>query len=113
MKTLRVKFVFLFTSLVLSSLTWAQAVPTTTPSTTPSAAPEMADAEVRKIDREANKVTLKHGPIKNLDMPAMTMVFQVRDPALFDKIAVGDKIRILVEQQRGAYVLTGLEKKAP
>jgi Cu(I)/Ag(I) efflux system periplasmic protein CusF len=84
----------------------------------PSAATEKAEmkdatqAEVRKIDKDAKKVTLKHGPIKNLDMPGMTMVFQVKDPALLDKLAVGDKILFTAEQQQGAFVMTGAEKEA-
>jgi Cu(I)/Ag(I) efflux system protein CusF len=79
------------------------------------AAKDMADAEIRKVDKDARKITLKHGPIKNLDMPGMTMVFQVRDPALLDKLAklaVGDKIKFSAEQQQGAYVVTGAEKAA-
>jgi Cu(I)/Ag(I) efflux system periplasmic protein CusF len=71
---------------------------------------DMAEAEVRKIDKEAKKITLKHGPIKNLDMPAMTMVFQVRDTALFEKLIVGDKIMFTAEQLQGAFVMTGVEK---
>ncbi|MCY7305613.1 MAG: copper-binding protein [Rhodoferax sp.] len=71
---------------------------------------DMAEAEVRKVDKEAKKVTLKHGPIKNLDMPGMTMVFQVKDVALLDKLAAGDKIRFSAEQQQGAYVVTAIEK---
>ncbi len=78
-----------------------------------STAPEMADAEVRKVDKDAKKVTLKHGPIKSLDMPPMTMVFQVRDEALLGKMAAGDKIKFSAEQQQGAYVVTGVEKLAP
>ena len=77
------------------------------------AAKEMSDAEIRKFDKEAKKVTLKHGPIKNLEMPGMTMVFQVRDPALIEKLsklAVGDKIKFSAEQLQGAYVVTGAEK---
>jgi Cu(I)/Ag(I) efflux system periplasmic protein CusF len=70
----------------------------------------MTEAEVRKIDKEAKKVTLKHGPIKNLDMPGMTMVFQVRDASLFDKMATGDKIMFTAEQMQGAFVVTGVEK---
>ncbi len=76
-------------------------------------AKEMADAEVRKVDKDAKKITLKHGPIKNLDMPAMTMVFQVKDAALLDKVAAGDKVRFTAEQQQGAYVVTAVEKAAP
>ena len=71
---------------------------------------DMADAEVRKVDKEAKKVTLKHGPIKNLDMPGMTMVFQVRDPAVLDKLVAGDKIKFSAEQLQGAFVVTAVEK---
>ena len=78
-----------------------------------TAAKDMAEAEVRKIDKDAKKITLKHGPIKNLDMPGMTMVFQVKDLALIDKLAVGDKILFTAEQQQGAYVVTGTEKALP
>jgi Cu/Ag efflux protein CusF len=53
----------------------------------------LADGEVRKIDKENGKITLKHGEIKSLDMPPMTMVFQVNDPALLDKVKPGDKVQ--------------------
>ena len=78
----------------------------------PAAKGDMAEGEIRKIDKDAKKVTLKHGPIKNLDMPGMTMVFQVKDMSLMDKLAVGDKILFTAEQQQGAYVVTGAEKAA-
>ena len=74
---------------------------------------DAAEAEIRKIDKDAKKITLKHGPIKNLDMPGMTMVFQVKDAALLDKLAQlapGDKIMFTAEQQQGAFVVTGAEK---
>lgn len=74
---------------------------------------DMTDAEVRKVDKDAKKITLRHDPIKNLDMPAMTMVFQVKDAALLDKVAAGDKVRFTAEQQQGAYVMTGVQKTAP
>lgn len=111
-------------SLVLAALaapatSFAQ-TPTTAPAaasaaSTPAAAQtkDMTEAEVRKIDKDAKKVTLKHGPIKNLDMPSMTMVFQVRDAALFDKLVVGEKIMFTAEQLQGAFVMTGAEKVAP
>jgi Cu(I)/Ag(I) efflux system protein CusF len=73
---------------------------------------EMADAEVRKVDKDARKVTLKHGPIKSLDMPPMTMVFQVKDVSLLDKVVAGDKVRFSAEQQQGAYIVTAIEKAA-
>ena len=75
-----------------------------------TATKDMTEAEVRKVDKDAKKLTLKHGPIKNLDMPGMTMVFQVKDPAMLDKLAVGDKIKVSVEQQQGAFVVTAIEK---
>ncbi len=71
----------------------------------------MADGEVRKVDKENKKMTIKHGEIKNLDMPPMSMVFQVRDPALLDKIKPGDKIRFSAEKLEGAFVVTGIEPK--
>ena len=71
---------------------------------------DAAEGEVRKIDKDAKKITLKHGPIKNLDMPGMTMVFQVKDVALLDKLVAGDKIMFTVENQQGAMVVTGAEK---
>ena len=74
---------------------------------------DAAEGEVRKVDKEAKKITLKHGPIKNLDMPGMTMVFQVKDAALLDKLAAGDKIIFTAEQDKGAMVVTGIEKVAP
>ncbi len=72
--------------------------------------PDMAEAEIRKVDRDAKKVTLKHGPIKNLDMPPMTMVFQVKDASLLDNLKAGDKIRFSADQQQGAYVVTAVQK---
>ena len=71
---------------------------------------DMAEAEVRKVDKDAKKVTLKHGPIKNLDMPGMTMVFQVRDAALLDKLVAGEKIKFSAEQLQGAFVVTDVER---
>ena len=70
---------------------------------------EMTDAEVRKVDKEAKKITLKHAEIKNLDMPGMTMVFQVNDATLLDKVKAGDKVKFSAEKTGGAYVVTALE----
>lgn len=68
-----------------------------------------ADGEVRKIDKEQGKVTLKHGPIVNLDMPAMTMVFKVADPKVLDAIKEGDKVRFAADRVNGAITLTDIE----
>lgn len=70
---------------------------------------DMAEGEIRKIDRDAKKITLKHGEIKSLDMPPMTMVFQVRDAALLDKIKTGDKVRFKAENAGGAMVVTEIQ----
>lgn len=78
------------------------------PSADQSATP-MSDAEVRKVDKEAGKLTLKHGEIKNLDMPPMTMVFQVKEPALLDKVKAGDKVKFRAEKASSGYVVTAVE----
>ena len=69
----------------------------------------LTDGEVRKVDKATGKITLKHGEIRNLDMPGMTMVFQVTDAALLDKVKEGDKVRFSAEKTGGAYVVTALE----
>jgi Cu(I)/Ag(I) efflux system periplasmic protein CusF len=74
-----------------------------------SAQTELSDGEVRKIDKETKKITIRHGPLKNLDMPAMTMVFQVKDPAMLEQVKTGDKIRFLAEKAGGAYVVTTIQ----
>ena len=70
---------------------------------------DMADGEIRKIDIDSKKITIKHGEIKNLDMPGMTMVFQVRDPAMLAAIKTGDKVRFKAEKSGGAIVVTELQ----
>jgi len=69
-----------------------------------------ADGEVRRIDKAQAKITLKHGEIKSLDMPPMTMVFRVKDPKWLDGLAVGDKVKFSAAQENGQYVVTGLVK---
>jgi Cu(I)/Ag(I) efflux system periplasmic protein CusF len=70
----------------------------------------MADGEVRKVDKDAKKITIKHGPLQKLEMPAMTMVFQVRDPALLEKVKAGDKVRFEAEKVGGGYAVTRIEQ---
>jgi Cu/Ag efflux protein CusF len=67
------------------------------------------DAEVRKIDKPQAKLTLSHGEIKNLQMPAMTMVWRVRDPAMLDKLNVGDKVRFQGEKLNGQFTVVQIE----
>lgn len=71
-----------------------------------AAAADMVDGEIRKVDMDAKKITIKHGDIKNLDMPGMTMVFQVKDPAMLDKVKAGDKVKFKAEKSGGAIVVT-------
>jgi Cu(I)/Ag(I) efflux system periplasmic protein CusF len=73
------------------------------------ASSHLTDGEVRKVDKAAGKITLKHGEIKNLEMPGMTMVFQVKDTALLDTLQPGDKVRFAVEKVGTAYVVTTIE----
>jgi Cu/Ag efflux protein CusF len=76
---------------------------------TASAPADLSDGEVRKIDKDNRKITLRHGPLKNLDMPGMTMVFQVREPALLDKVQAGDKVRFLAEKLDGKFTVVRIE----
>ena len=75
---------------------------------TPNAG-DMADGEIRKVDMDSKKITIKHGEIRNLDMPGMTMVFQLKDPAMLDKVKTGDKIRFKAEKANGAIVVTDIQ----
>ena len=70
----------------------------------------MVDAEVRKVDREAQKVTLRHGPIPNLDMAGMTMVFRVANASMLESVKTGDKVRFAAERVGGDLTVTRLEQ---
>jgi len=74
-----------------------------------TAVASMTDGEVRKIDVDAKKITLKHGQIANLDMPPMTMVFTVKDPAMLQKVKPGDKVRFSADKINGVITLTQIE----
>ncbi len=91
-------------SLALSAV--AQTVDPATAATAAAAsapAAAFATGEVRRIDKAAGKITLRHGEIANLQMPPMTMVFVASDPAFLDRAKVGDKVRFRADQQGGAY----------
>jgi Cu(I)/Ag(I) efflux system protein CusF len=87
----------------------ASAAMTATTATTATA--EMSQGEVRKLDVEQQKVTLKHGPLKSLDMPAMTMVFQATDQArsMLGKLTVGDKVRFTATNPGGKLTVTEIQ----
>ena len=67
------------------------------------------DGTVEKIDKSAGKITLKHGPIKNLDMDGMTMVFRVQDPSTLDKLKVGQKVKFEADRVNGQITATRIE----
>ena len=72
-------------------------------------AADMTEGEVRKVDKDTKKITIKHGDIKNLDMPGMTMLFQVKDPGMLDMVKPGDKVKFRAEKAGGAIVVTEIQ----
>jgi Cu(I)/Ag(I) efflux system periplasmic protein CusF len=69
---------------------------------------EPTQGEIRKVDKEAKKITIKHAEIKSLDMPPMTMVFQVKDASLLDNLKTGDKVQFRVVKEGSVYLITEL-----
>lgn len=91
------KKVFAVSSLLMVASVFAQ---TTLPTT---------EAEVRKVDIDAKKITLKHGEIKNLGMPPMSMVFQMKDPSMLEKFKAGDKVQFTADNLNGAITVMSIE----
>jgi Cu(I)/Ag(I) efflux system protein CusF len=80
------------------------------PMTPASVAPGyMSEGEVKNVDKDAGKLTIKHGELKNLGMPGMTMVFRVKDPAMLGQVKVGDKIHFVADKVGGTLTVTSLE----
>ena len=78
---------------------------------TTTAQSDMVDGQVTKIDDSAGKITLKHGPIKKLDMDeGMTMVFKVQDPAMLKSVKVGDKVKFEADRVNGQFTVTKIQK---
>lgn len=106
----KLQTVLIFAAAMAASVPALAATPAQAPMSMPmadaSASGDMVDGEIRKVDTEAKKITIKHGDIKNLDMPGMTMVFQVKDPAMLDKVKAGDKVKFKAEKAGGAIVVT-------
>lgn len=74
-----------------------------------TAAAPQSEGEVRKVDLARGKVTLRHGPLVSLDMPAMTMVFTAADKKLLDGLKEGDKVRFTADKQNGGFVVTAIQ----
>jgi len=72
-------------------------------------APTLTDGEIRKVDKGTGKLTIRHGEIKHMDMPPMTMVFHAGDKAMLDQVREGDKVRFLVVQESGKMTITQIE----
>ena len=92
----------------------AQATPASAPAgemkmDKPAAANDMTEGEIRKVDKDTKKITIKHGEIKNLDMPGMTMLFQVKDPAMLDMVKAGDKVKFKAEKAATGIVVTEIQ----
>lgn len=75
------------------------------------ASSHLVDGEVTKIDKAQSKITLRHGPIKKLDMDGMTMVFRVQDAKMLDTVKVGDKVKFEADRVNGAITITSMEKR--
>ena len=69
-----------------------------------------ADGQVTRVDAAAGKITLKHGPIKNLDMDGMTMVFRVQDPEMLKQVKVKDKVKFEADRVNGQITVTKIQK---
>lgn len=98
---------FLFAA-AFGAAVWFPA-PGSAQSATTAAAADMTEAEVRKVDKDNKKITLKHGAIKNLDMPPMTMVFGVADAGLLDKVNAGDTVRFRASGDGGKYTVIEIQ----
>src|SRR5688572_29826472 len=103
--------------LLAASIVAVFAIPFPVPATThaPAAADAhaghhaLADGEIRRVDKDQKKLTIRHGAIQSLDMPPMTMVFQVKEPAMLDAVSVGDKVKFQADKVGGAYTVTHIE----
>jgi len=76
---------------------------------TSSTAANMSHGEVKKVDAAAGKLTIKHGPLENLGMEGMTMVFRVKEPSMIAQVKAGDKIDFVAEDLNGALTVTKLQ----
>ena len=90
--------------LAAAPLAGAQA-PAAQPAASAAAAARLADGEVRKVDKEQGRITLKHGPIPSIDMPPMTMVFGVKDKAMLDQVKPGDKVKFDAVDDNGRLIV--------
>src|SRR5687768_13889982 len=105
------KLMLVMASLITTPFNAHAASHAAAPSAAMESAAPMSEGEVRKVDRDAKKITIKHGELKNLDMPSMTMVFQVKNPSVLDQVKTGDKISFVAEKVGGQFTVTEIEVK--
>ena len=74
-----------------------------------TAKPGLAEGEIRKIDKAAGKLTIRHGEIKHMDMPPMTMVFVAKDKSMLDRVKAGDKVRFMAIHENGQMMVTDIQ----
>lgn len=109
------KHTLAFAAIFLASVAQAQQAPAPQPAAASAdhaghhPASSQSEGEVRKVDVELNKITLRHGPLANLDMPPMTMVFTVTEPKLLQGLKQGDKVRFTADKKDGSYIVTAIE----
>ena len=109
MKTVRQTLIPLLAAtplLLLYGLSYAQPAPA---SAAANASAELTTGEIRKVDKENKKITIKHGPLTNLDMPGMTMVFQAGNDSMLDQVSAGDKVQFRAEKIDGKITVTKIE----
>lgn len=113
MQNIRLALVASAAAMLFSAMAAAQSAPpsqtTVQGTSTAAATSELSDGEIRKVDKDGKKLTIKHGPLKNLDMPGMTMVFSVKDDAVLDQVQSGEKVRFLAEKVDGKITVTKIE----
>lgn len=99
------------TSLVLAALLLSPLAVDAATAAPPLAqeASAMTNGEVRKVDKGQGKITIRHGPLTNLGMPAMTMVFRVKDPAMLERVKEGDNIRFVADRVDESLTVVKLE----
>jgi Cu/Ag efflux protein CusF len=95
-----------FSSTTAQAAHAAGAQDVTLPAASAPAATPMSEGEIRKVDKEGGKLTIKHGPLDNLGMGAMTMVFRVQDPSLLERLKAGDRISFVADMIDGQLTAT-------
>ena len=109
MSKIRNSFMAAVAAFAFAGAAEAQSSNADAPAVAQPAASDLTDGEIRKVDKDNKKLTIKHGPLKNLDMPGMTMVFGVDDPAVLDTLESGARVRFQAKKVDGKFMATRIE----